>query len=119
VSSHRAPLERDPPAAGGEDGQLWTPRSVHRRRAAAARIRRRRLLVADVGLGLVLALLAIAIAPGLAMVALVALLVLFGCAASVFYPRVRARRAARARQARGRPLRAASGAPTRRPPSRR
>ncbi len=118
MSASRAPSERGGRAASDEDARLWTPRTVHRRRAAAARVRRRRLAFADLALGLALALLAIAIAPGLAVVAIVALLVLLGCAAFLLYGRVRERRSIEARRAHERTLRAANGAPMRRPPRR-
>lgn len=50
-----------------------------RRREQASRVRARRLFVADVLAGALLALFGILLAPGLAIVALVALPVLCGC----------------------------------------
>jgi Flp pilus assembly protein TadB len=73
----------------------WTPRSIHRRRAYAARARRRRLLVVDLALGLAVALVAVLVGPGLAIVALGALVVLGVCGASLLYGRVVRRRRVR------------------------
>jgi hypothetical protein len=115
VSSH-APIERDAP--GGSDG--WTPtaynhrvaphhrrdalhgppRSLHRRRVAAAEARRRRLLLIDLALGVMLALLAIVIAPGLAIVALVAVVVMLGYGLTLIFGWARRRRAVRRRRPR-------------------
>jgi Flp pilus assembly protein TadB len=67
-------------------------RLLERRRQAAARVRRRRLLFADMTLGLAIAVIALVIAPGLAIVAILALVVLLGCAGSLLLDRVRARR---------------------------
>lgn len=74
---------------------LGTPELVHRRRAVAAHARRRRLRLIDLALGLVLALLAIVLAPGLAIVALLALVGLLACGASFAVGRIRRRRAGR------------------------
>jgi hypothetical protein len=78
---------------------------VHRRRAAAGRspigrARRRRLRLIDLGLGVALALLAILLAPGLAIVALLALVGLLACGASLAVGRVRRRRAGNHRRPR-------------------
>jgi Flp pilus assembly protein TadB len=54
--------------------------ALRRRREAAARVRVRRLLVADVGSGLAVALVGLLLAPGLAVSALGAILVVVGCA---------------------------------------
>ncbi|HEV3321596.1 MAG TPA: hypothetical protein VG147_05325 [Solirubrobacteraceae bacterium] len=77
-----------------------TPERVHRRRGAAGRspigrARRRRQRLIDLALGLVLALLAIVLAPGLAIVALLALVGLLACGASFAVGRARRRRAGR------------------------
>ncbi|HEY0517494.1 MAG TPA: hypothetical protein VGD00_10265 [Solirubrobacteraceae bacterium] len=53
-----------------------------RRREAAARVRARRLLLLDAGVGALLALIGILIAPGLAIVALFAIPLLIGCSYS-------------------------------------
>ena len=53
---------------------------VRRRRRDSQRIRRRRLLLADLGIGAVLGLLCLIVTPGLAIAALVAIVVLAGCA---------------------------------------
>jgi hypothetical protein len=53
--------------------------ALRRRRVHSARVRRRRLLVADLGIGTALGLLALVLAPGLAIAALAALFVLAGC----------------------------------------
>jgi Flp pilus assembly protein TadB len=66
----------------------------------AAQVRRRRLLLADLAFGLLLALLALAIAPGLAWVALVALIVLAGYAARWVVRRVQIHRRREARAGR-------------------
>ena len=68
------------------------PHAVRRRRARALQVRRRQLLIIDIVIGLVLALVLIALAPGLAIVALVALLVLGGCAVWWLVAGVRERR---------------------------
>jgi Flp pilus assembly protein TadB len=73
----------------------WAPLSIHRRRAHAARARRRQLLLVDLALGLAIALVALLVGPGLAIVALGALVVLGGCGASLLYARVVRRRRAR------------------------
>jgi Flp pilus assembly protein TadB len=102
-----APLEREElgpeglgrEVLGREELPLapWTPRSIHRRRARTARARRRRLLLVDLALGLAIALIAVLVGPGLAIVALGALVVLGVCGASLLYERaVRRRRARRA-----------------------
>jgi membrane associated rhomboid family serine protease len=81
-----------------EEEQLLVPASVRRRRAQALRVRRRRLLVADVGLGALLALIGLVTAPGLAVLGIASLLVLVGCAISLAYGPLR-RRARRRRAA--------------------
>ena len=97
-------MRAQPPAEG------WTPieynratlhhdgalphSSLRRRRLDAARSRRQRLLGVD--LAIALALAAIALAPGLAIVALVAIAVLASCAAVEGFRWIRRRRAARA-----------------------
>ncbi|MHB8533401.1 MAG: hypothetical protein ACYDC2_11845 [Solirubrobacteraceae bacterium] len=74
-----------------------------RRREEAARVRARRLLLADVGVGALLALIGLLLAPGLAIIAVFAIPVLIGCVYSYFsertgwklrLPRRRRRRAA-------------------------
>lgn len=90
-----APLEREELGRAELPAVPWTPRSIHRRRASAARARRRRLLVVDLALGLAIALVALLVGPGLAIVAIGALLVLGGCGASLLYERVTRRRRAR------------------------
>jgi predicted lipid-binding transport protein (Tim44 family) len=55
------------------------PESLQSRRAAAARVRRRRLLVGDLLLGLLLGLIGFVLAPGLAVLAIGALVVLLAC----------------------------------------
>lgn len=75
---------------------------VQRRREQAARVRRRRLMLADVGAGAVLGVIALAVSPGLAIAALAALLVLAGCGLAVLRERRRARRWMRIRYPRRR-----------------
>lgn len=92
MSAH-SPID---PFMPGDEEQLLVPPSVKRRRAQALRVRRRRLLVADVGLGALLALIGLVAAPGLAVLGIAALLVLIGCAISLAYGPLRRR--ARRRQ---------------------
>jgi len=66
--------------------------AVVRRRAAAARVRRRRLLLVDAGIGLLLAVLGLILAPGLAILALAAFVVLVLCAVWLLGERIAARR---------------------------
>jgi hypothetical protein len=75
------------------------PASVRERREKAAKLRRRQLLGVDMAAALVVAVIFIAVAPGLAIVAIGSLLVLLGCAASLLYGRVRT--SARRRSGRG------------------
>jgi hypothetical protein len=79
--------------------------AVRMRREHSARVRRRRLLVADVAVGAALALFGIILAPGLAIVALGAVIVLCGCAAWAAGEHLRRRRRRRrgGRRARRRP----------------
>jgi hypothetical protein len=79
--------------------ELVVPATVRRRREHAAMVRRRQLLLIDMAAALVLAIVFIVVAPGLAIVAIGSLLVLLGCGASLLYGRVRAH-AARRRSAR-------------------
>jgi hypothetical protein len=96
--SQRAPMSRQEEPFGAEpptrdDGFYEGPAAtVQRRRAAAARVRRRRLLVADLALGAALALFGLIVAPGLAIVALGALVVLLGCGVWAVVERRRGRR---------------------------
>ncbi len=102
-----AAVDGHPPAGGSEGwssvaynhsprhharASLGAPELVHRRRRAPAHARRRRPRLIDLGLGLVLALVAIVLAPGLAIVALLALAGLLACAASFAVGRIRRRR---------------------------
>ncbi|HUN79242.1 MAG TPA: hypothetical protein VMU32_09995 [Solirubrobacteraceae bacterium] len=79
---------------GGDEAPLLTP-ATRRRRTAAARARRRRLLRIDIALAVLLALATIALAPGMAMVALMALVVLALCGLSLAVERLRTKRALR------------------------
>jgi low temperature requirement protein LtrA len=74
--------------------QLYDDRALllQQRRVAALRARRRRLLAIDLGIAAGLALLGLVVAPGLAVLALFAFLVLLACAAWVLIERVRGRR---------------------------
>ncbi len=92
MSHQRASARVRAVPSGSEDIYDAQRAAVQRRRAQAARVRRRRLLVADVGLGLLLALIGLILAPGLAIVALGAAVVLAGCGASVLYERRLSRR---------------------------
>jgi hypothetical protein len=80
---------------------LRTGNSVQRRRMRAARVRRRRLLLADIGIGTALGAIVLTLAPGLAIAALAALLVLAGCGLAGLRER-RARRWMRVRYPRRR-----------------
>lgn len=93
--SQRASIRAEALPTAGEHFYDGPRAAVQRRRAAAARVRRRRLLVADLGLGALMALIGLILAPGLAIAALGAIVVLAGCGASVAYGRVRARRSRR------------------------
>jgi predicted lipid-binding transport protein (Tim44 family) len=68
-----------------------TPEELRRRRAMSARVRRRRMLVSDLGAGILLALIALLLASGLAVAALGAIIVLALCAAWVLAERRGAR----------------------------
>ncbi len=81
------------------------PGSVQHRRAVAARARRRRTLAIDLAIGLTLALGAIVLAPGLAIVALLVLIGLLACVTSLAYGWLRGRKAARRRPPRAAPER--------------
>ncbi len=83
-----APAAAAPPAVPEASAVSTQPR----RRAAAARARRRRLRLFDLALGIVLALAAIVLAPGLAVVALLAAGGLLLSTASFIIGRVRRRR---------------------------
>jgi Flp pilus assembly protein TadB len=72
-------------------------RHARRRRARASRSRR--LARVDLGLGFLLAVVLLLASPGLAIAAIVALLVLLACAISLLIQRCVARRAQRARDA--------------------
>lgn len=76
--------------------------ALQRRRAAAVRIRRRRLLAADLGIGAALALFGLIAAPGLAVLALAAVLTLAACGTWLITERLLARRAGAARPRRRR-----------------
>ncbi len=71
-----------PPGAGG---------ALRARRVAATRARRRRLVALDLALGLVLALLVLVLAPGVAFAALLAVVGLAACAGSLLVGRLRRR----------------------------
>lgn len=80
-------MSRDRP----DPGEDVVPTSVRQRREAATRARQRQLLMIDMAAALVLALLFLVLAPGLAIVALGSLVVLAGCCASLLYGRLRMR----------------------------
>jgi hypothetical protein len=92
-------VSRPAPYETGElpssEQQLYEARSasLRARRVAASRVRRRRLLVVDLGVGALLALFGLVVAPGLAILAIAALLVLAGCASWIGAERLRERRA--------------------------
>jgi Flp pilus assembly protein TadB len=92
--SRPAPIEGLAPGADTDADELRTA-SLRRRRAAAATVRRRRLMLGDLGLAVAIAVLALILAPGLAIVGLGALLVLAGCAAWLAVGALRARLARR------------------------
>jgi hypothetical protein len=77
-----------------------TSSAVRHRRLVSSRVRRRRLLLADIALGAALGLIGLAIAPGLAIAALGALIVLAGCGAALAAETLRRRRRDRARSPR-------------------
>jgi Flp pilus assembly protein TadB len=91
--SERAHRRDQPPrSTPGEEEEFLTT-SIRRRRAAAAAERRRRLLTVDLGLGLVLALCGLLLAPGLAIVGLALILAAGGLLVSMLFGRLRRRRA--------------------------
>jgi heme A synthase len=75
--------------------ELDTSAAVRRRRLDSQRVRRRRLLLADLGIGAALGLLCLILTPGLAIAALVALVVLAGMGLAAAAALLRARRARR------------------------
>ena len=79
--SGRAPLSAGELPASEQ--YLYDSRTVslQRRRVAASRVRRRRLLAIDLGIGVALAVAGLILAPGLAILALAALIVLLAVAA--------------------------------------
>lgn len=89
--SRELPFDARPLSAGD---RAYDPRAgvLRRRRAQAARVRRRRLVAADIAAGVVLALAGIVIAPGLAILAIAALLTLCGCGVWVLAGRLRGAR---------------------------
>ncbi len=99
--SRPAPLEMDEVSRSEHDSYAARAASLRARRIAAMRVRRRRLLVIDLAIAAALALFGLIVAPGLAILALFALLVLIACAGWIVAERVRARRAARPRRAAG------------------
>jgi hypothetical protein len=99
-------MSADPRPLEGPRLEPGPSQAVVERRAQAARARGRRLLAIDLGLAALIALLASAFGPGLALVALVALAGLLGCAFSYLLARRRRRRHADADVRRdGRPVR--------------
>jgi hypothetical protein len=115
-------VSRPAPYETGElpssEQQLYEARSasLRARRVAASRVRRRRLLVVDLGVGALLALFGLVVAPGLAILAIAAVLVLAGCASWIGAERLRERRARDGRRSR---RRLALRASARRPAARR
>jgi hypothetical protein len=75
--------------------ELDTSAAVRRRRLDSQRVRRRRLLLADLGIGAALGLLCLILTPGLAIAALVALVVLAGMGLAAAAALLRTRRARR------------------------
>jgi hypothetical protein len=95
--SRQAPLRLEELPQTEQDPYDARAASRRARRIAASRVRRRRLLVIDLSIAAALALFGLIVAPGLAILALFALLVLLGCAGWIVTERVRARRSARPR----------------------
>jgi Flp pilus assembly protein TadB len=76
----------------GSIDDLGPSARILRRRQEAARARRSQLLRADLALGLLLALLVLVLAPGLAIAAIIALTILAACGTWMAVARLRARR---------------------------
>ncbi len=85
---HYFPPQRAEAPAAGPSGAGGALRA---RREAAARARRRRLVALDLALGLMLALLVLVLTPGVAFAALLAVIGLAACAASLLVRRLRRR----------------------------
>jgi hypothetical protein len=93
--SRPAPVEqRRLPGADVEPDELRAA-ALRRRRIAAARVRRRRLMLGDLAVAVTVAVLAVILAPGLAIVALGAVFVLGAYGAWLAGARLRAWRARR------------------------
>jgi Flp pilus assembly protein TadB len=92
-----------------EPPQEGSPR--HARRSRASHSRRRRLARIDVALGLLVALVLLLASPGLAIAAIVALILLVGCGISLLVQRRGSRRAERAGEEDGGPTRPPSSSP--------
>jgi hypothetical protein len=93
--SSRTPRHPGPGSAERPAGVHPPAPATRRRRVAAVRARRRRLLRIDIAFALLLALATVVLAPGLAMVALIALIALALCGVSLAVERLRARGALR------------------------
>jgi Flp pilus assembly protein TadB len=97
LGEQQQPLGEQQQPIGEQQQPIADPRfevapDLRRRREVAAQVRKRRLLLADVGLGAALALIGLLLAPGLAIVAFGALVVLAGCAGWVATERLARRR---------------------------
>ena len=102
MSSSRLPLGSEQLPASEQQHYDARLTSLRQRREAAARLRRRRLVAIDLGIAAALALFGLIVAPGLAILALAALIALAGCGAWVVIERVLSRRQDRGRPSGGR-----------------
>jgi hypothetical protein len=93
--SRPAPVEQRSLLGADVEPDEFRAAALRRRRVAAARVRRRRLMLGDLAVAVTVALLALVLAPGLAIVALGAVLVLGACGAWLAGARLRAWRARR------------------------
>jgi Flp pilus assembly protein TadB len=80
------------PSGPGDASDEARAAALRRRRIAAARVRRRRLLVGDLGIAAALVVFGLIVAPGLAIIAIGALIVLAACVVWIVLERRHARR---------------------------
>jgi hypothetical protein len=100
--SRPAPVEQRRLLGADVEPDEFRAAALRRRRIVAARVRRRRLMLGDLAVAVTVAVLAVILAPGLAIVALGAVLVLGACGAWLAGARLRTWRARRQAAAGGR-----------------
>ncbi len=102
MSSSRLPLGTEELPASEQQHYDARLASLRQRRDAAARLRRRRLVAIDLVVAATLALFGLIVAPGLAILALAALVALAACGAWAGIERVLSRRVQHLRRPRAR-----------------